>query len=414
MNVCFRKENLGTADLDGCANATKRTCGYFIERKKRCCRMSVGRGAQFCGEHGDGERVPCPLDPRHSCFRATLQKHLSKCNARPQDGPAFLVPRVNATPTLIDSSPLRTLADFSDPELLELCHRIEYAVTRMPPCNTSVLIHEAVAGAIEAPDCGIKARKHLVQNASLLANIEAQGFLSDGSTFIEFGAGRGQLSFWLGEVLQKNNNCSLLLVDRASTRHKLDNKLKDGNVPVTRVRADIADLDLARLVAKDARVVGICKHLCGEATDLSLQCLLRAAEAGLQVAGLVMAPCCHHRCTWHNFLGHDYLKEMGFSEQQFSAICGISSWATCGTGRPRARQSPTEARCLDDTLHLDRYTRLDMNQKTRERIGRMAKMVLNYARLKHVEARGLKGQLFYYTDTAVSPENVCFIAKPFP
>jgi len=47
-------------------------CQYFVERKKRYCRMSVKKGRKFCGEHqsnNDGlikimdERVICPLDP---------------------------------------------------------------------------------------------------------------------------------------------------------------------------------------------------------------------------------------------------------------------------------------------------------------------------------------------------------------
>lgn len=47
-------------------------CQFFVERKKRYCRMSVKKGRRFCGEHqsiNDGpikaidERVSCPLDP---------------------------------------------------------------------------------------------------------------------------------------------------------------------------------------------------------------------------------------------------------------------------------------------------------------------------------------------------------------
>ena len=46
---------------------------------------------------------------------------------------------------------------------------------------------------------------------------------------IEFGSGRGQLSFWLTQSLPESSvgEFDFLLVDRASQRHKFDNKLKD-------------------------------------------------------------------------------------------------------------------------------------------------------------------------------------------
>lgn len=39
-------------------------CGYFVERKKRFCKMIPAQGRRFCGEHGDqevpGRRCRCP------------------------------------------------------------------------------------------------------------------------------------------------------------------------------------------------------------------------------------------------------------------------------------------------------------------------------------------------------------------
>lgn len=371
--------------------------------------MTVAKGAAFCGEHGNGERMACPLDPKHSCFKATLKKHLNKCKARLVEQTDYLVPKINAATNSEEENLGPNLNDLSENELVELVEKIEKSFETIPSCDTSVLEHEALAPQLEAPDCGLKARKHLIQNASLLANIQLQDFLRDNTTIVEFGAGRGQLGYWLGHVLQDKKNCTIVLVDRASTRHKLDNKLKDGNVAVNRVRADIADLNLAKLIPEGSHLVGVCKHLCGEATDLSLQCLLRTIESGSKLAGLVMAPCCHHRCTWKNFIGREYFVELGFDKSSFRAICGISSWATCGSGRPRLAQTQN---AIGEIHPLDRYTRLNYCQKTREIIGRKAKMVLNYARLKDVEKRGLKGRLFYYVPETLSPENVCFIAEP--
>lgn len=53
----------------------KRTCKYFVTRKKRNCRMIPLQGLEFCAEHqqnsfftntgtvsGNLVRIPCPLD----------------------------------------------------------------------------------------------------------------------------------------------------------------------------------------------------------------------------------------------------------------------------------------------------------------------------------------------------------------
>lgn len=60
----------------------------------------------------------------------------------------------------------------------------------------------------------------------------------------------------------------MLLIERASHRHKFDNKLDKDNGRVHRIRADIADLILHKveIVEKSKVVVGFAKHLCGDAT----------------------------------------------------------------------------------------------------------------------------------------------------
>jgi len=370
--------------------------------------MTVAKGAEYCGEHGNGERVPCPLDPTHSCFKSVLPKHLSKCNAQQKELRNYIVPQVNTT-LVNNSTPGSRLAEITDDQLLSKIDLIRTAYNRLPPCKSHIYQHELVSPSLEAPDCGVKLRKHLVQIGSLLTNIQQAGFLADYVTIVEFGAGRGQLSYWLGEILKERTDCSILLVDRASARHKYDNKLKDTSLTLSRVRADIADLDLSQLVLDKEKVVGVCKHLCGEATDLSLRCLLRAKQLGVRIVGLVMASCCHHRCTWANFIGQEYLLEMGFTEDDFPVLCGITSWATCGSGQPRSPR-PT-SKTPDGQMHAERYKRLGLGYEEREEIGRMVKFILDHARLRHLEKMGFPGILVYYVSKNVSPENMCLIAK---
>lgn len=98
------------------------------------------------------------------------------------------------------------------------------------------------------------------------------------------------------------------------------------------------DLDLSRVEALRGRgVVGIGKHLCGAATDFALRSIVSALHSdvsgrglGMRVCGLGVALCCHHRCSWEQLAGRDFLAELGFSAQDFHLISHMTSWAVCG------------------------------------------------------------------------------------
>ena len=95
------------------------------------------------------------------------------------------------------------------------------------------------------------------------------------------------------------------------------------------------------------KVIAIGKHLCGAATDLAINSLVNFVRNSVSkteqninknkhVLGMMIALCCHHRCSWKTFAGKKYLLEnYGFSPNEFTLLCGLSSWATCGTGKPR-------------------------------------------------------------------------------
>lgn len=74
--------------------------------------------------------------------------------------------------------------------------------------------------------------------------------------------------------MEQMKNTNLLLIERASHRHKCDNKLEKNAGRVCRIRADIADLILHEtdVVQKSNGIVGFAKHLCGVATGLHVFC----------------------------------------------------------------------------------------------------------------------------------------------
>uniref|UniRef100_A0A8C5D1H2 tRNA:m(4)X modification enzyme TRM13 n=1 Tax=Gouania willdenowi TaxID=441366 RepID=A0A8C5D1H2_GOUWI len=61
-----------------------RKCLFFVEKKKRRCKMEAGKDKLYCGEHGFMEkgsrRIVCPLDPKHTVCEDKLHTHMLKCN----------------------------------------------------------------------------------------------------------------------------------------------------------------------------------------------------------------------------------------------------------------------------------------------------------------------------------------------
>ena len=71
----------------------------------------------------------------------------------------------------------------------------------------------------------------------------------DNGNVIEFGSGRGQMTFWIAKSSRKEAKQKFILVDRASHRHKFDNRLKDDDeLQVSRIKADIQDLIILQVL----------------------------------------------------------------------------------------------------------------------------------------------------------------------
>ncbi|XP_018310046.1 tRNA:m(4)X modification enzyme TRM13 homolog [Mycetomoellerius zeteki] len=393
-------------------------CMHFVERKKRFCRMTVRKGHQYCGEHqrdiagsdAGNERVPCPLDPTHTCYRSKLTKHLGVCNVkrRLDAQPAFLVEGTNLDDETIAAPPRVPLSQLDEAIIRMVIRKIHAAYDELPEFSRTILRHNVLEDKLNDETCGSKVRKHLLQNASLLGHLEQAGLVQDDTCFIEFGAGKAQLTYWLGQIIKDKSNSCILLIDRSSHRHKSDNKLKreESRLTVKRIRADIADLQLNQIseIRSIKYKVGIAKHLCGTATDLAIRCLVKSmnSEPKVDVRGLILAFCCHHKCEYSSYVGRKYLQQCGFTADEFPVLCSIVSWATCGCRLKSNVNSPSDA--TSETA--SRSSKSD----EREVIGRKAKTLLNWGRLVFLENVGLKAELLYYISTDVSLENMCIVA----
>ncbi|KAM9543985.1 tRNA:m(4)X modification enzyme TRM13 homolog [Guaruba guarouba] len=448
-------------------------CAFFVPRKRRFCRMAPAAGRRFCGEHGQHEeengrrRIPCPLDPKHTVYEDQLQKHLRKCNSREKPKPVYFVQDINAGLKDVAETPEKRvpLSSLSKEELENLIIKLKKASNGLEfHLKEQILSHQALQEALNDPKNGESAFKHLKQQASILGNMEKLHLLGPGRCFIEFGAGRGKLSHWVDVALQNVENVQFLLVERATTRFKVDGKHQRRDSVFERLQVDIQHLCLNKvpiLEKKKLPVVGIGKHLCGAATDLALRCLVESYAACCDaeneepapkrsrtdqtevasnnsadnesskadckpVAGIVIALCCHHKCDWTHYVGREFFKSVGLGPVEFHYFQRMSSWATCGmreTTNKASASEESEEQTSDAEEHEQAFSKIESGPDTlqgiltveeRKEIGCLCKRLIDHGRTEYLQQRGFKAVLQYYIESAVSLENVLLTAVPSP
>lgn len=345
------------------AITTHTKCQHFLQRKKRLCRIMVAKGALYCGEHTPlidpvasvsndeladekTKRVVCPLDSRHTVYERRLAKHLQICNAKPTARPAYFVPGMNAGAA--DCDPENRdfkLVDLDEDEMngvIEKVKRIfdEYQIDNI--IEEQHMEHPLLATELNNEIRSHETLKHLKQTASILGHLDSLKLLQDNTAFVEFGAGKGDVACWLARAVEHLTNTRVLLIDRASLRHKRDVRLRETH-EIHRIKADINDLDIRHVdhLQTAQRIVATGKHLCGGATDLAMRCVLTGNDNNRsdgKTEAFIIALCCYHRCTWRSFVGKQFLLEQGLTVRDFSIMTKMVGWAVCGTGLSRERR----------------------------------------------------------------------------
>lgn len=301
-------------------------------------------------------RIPCPLDPKHTVYERNIRKHLEICNAKQKDLPEYIVPGLNAGPVAengvdVDERSDLKLSDIDKEVINSIIEKVNNIYER---CNFDgaieelVLSHESLNDEINNKKRGQETLKHLVQASSILGHLQKLDLLKEDTAFIEFGAGKGQVAFWLAKAAEKLPRSHVLLIDKASLRHKKDNKLNETH-SIHRVRADISEFDIRKydLLKTSKNIVGVSKHLCGAATDFAIRCILNGNDNGQidgKTTGFIIALCCHHRCSWQPFVGKEFFIRHGITTKEFQIITKMVGWAVCGSGMSRERRKLVEER----------------------------------------------------------------------
>ncbi|XP_062593752.1 tRNA:m(4)X modification enzyme TRM13 homolog [Saccostrea cucullata] len=417
------------------------------------------------------ERIPCPINPKHTCYKDSVEKHLKKCRKQQKELP---IP----------------LKDFSTKELQDLIEKVhklyDEHVTRI---DEEILSHHCLDEELSNESYGIPAIRHRKQQASLVGQLQRLDLLHEGLCFVELGAGKGNLSHWIQQALPDKSDLGFVLVDYGHVRYKADNKHKwsDTGPKFERLCINIADLNLEKVESISANqrpVVAVGKHLCGGATDFALRCVTKTLnvqkfeERTSQpeekkfksenhdshprpcLAGITIALCCHHRCTWETYVGKEFIKNCGLSHREFTLLCKLSGWtAATWTGwktkeemyreinrgnssidtecktenknnadnvsdeRDSSSQTEDKNTTVDQSINSNDFEEhqdseqpfsrsdLQLSASQREEIGRKCKRLIDIGRVHYLRNCGLQSQLKTYIEEKLTPENVIIVAK---
>ncbi|KAI5060655.1 hypothetical protein GOP47_0025075 [Adiantum capillus-veneris] len=331
-------------------------------------------------------------------------------------------------------------------ELIELIEKVEFAYNLHCSDKFQLTVeHPAACKKWFSADIDRRIpfqEKHVLQQASMLGNMESFGLLRsrDSSVeqvtpsnpdlepvFVEFGAGRGYLAHMLADcyIAQK-----IVLVERRSYKFKADRTLRQNpDVVLERVRIDIEDLNLDGVDAlQDRHYVAFSKHLCGHATDLTLRCCrpdLISQSSRRHLDGLAIATCCHHICQWKPYVNKEFFKQLGFSKKEFHVITWLTSGAVSGNKghavdarnlsasclNPSVLESPTNFEGYAEEKGGDNVNGWLTSFVDRAEFGLKCKRLLDVGRFYWLKQVGMNARLVAYVSPEVTPENTLLLAS---
>uniref|UniRef100_A0A0N5AI45 tRNA:m(4)X modification enzyme TRM13 n=1 Tax=Syphacia muris TaxID=451379 RepID=A0A0N5AI45_9BILA len=419
-------------------------CAYILPKKGRRCKMLVKKGKKYCGEHevhddGNEHRIYCPNDPKHTVCETRLAEHLKKCNARTPNDPWVGIGLNSSTITSDSNIYLyfygcrnrKFRFERRQPIAFEICTTSFTATfasdTEVSPDFLIERIHLTYSSIIDKLynwiGCGTDVcnelvgssitsfnkirQKQLLQHFAIIGCAMRAGLITNENELciVDFGSGKAELPYWISKKFEK---CRFLL---------LDNKGENPGICMERVRCSIEHFDMSKIktVKEAKRVVGISKHLCGQATDWSINCIQNSLNNNVNIIGFALTPCCHHKSTYAEYVGKAFLSSVGFvAEQHFQLLKYIASWAVCGFSSDPSRKAVDQNKLTEVQSKNTLKKMENLTNEEKQVLGRKAKVLLEFGRAKHIQEFGYDVKLCQYVDLEISPENLLIIGKKKP
>ncbi|XP_023734899.1 tRNA:m(4)X modification enzyme TRM13 isoform X2 [Lactuca sativa] len=410
-------------------------CKFWLLKKKRFCAIPPLPNTEFCGNHStrsDDRWIQCSIDPSHSVLESNLENHLRRCPLLKHNNSLSLQPfyqkGINGgdeeDEDVSSESKRMAVQCITVPELIKLIEKIKSVHASIcKDIQDSYNIPEVCRNWINrANDCFRKIpfqEKHVIQQASILGNLEKLGAIKSCSSVgeqlhspavVEFGAGRGYLTQMLADCYGVSK---VFLIERKSYKLKADRSLRQKeSLMLERLRIDIEDLNLNAIGSlQGVPYLAIGKHLCGPATDMTLRCCVGENGSTSYLRGLSIATCCHHLCQWKHYINKSFFLSQGMSKDEFHAVTWFTSWAVDSADHEESDTKMENEKVLEGDDDDDDLLR-NMCARDRAVLGFMCKDIIDAGRLMWIREHGLeKSELVKYVPSNISPENRLLIAS---
>ena len=337
-----------------------KTCNVWSHRKRSFCKRKVVNQSNenfelstsnvcenfFCriciDKHGLVGRIPCPLDPRHTCLLTKIPSHLRYCQSKPGNNhinnhnnkckkSKRVEPlEINVNNLILDtgitpdeiveaSNDMRVLfavtkrmvlvlndicpGIFEELQLMhdpatemDACNYIHEVCQSLPKLPMEYFLDDELKNIVKSKSIAKSKQKHYFQQASIAQHTMAtnehfEGIHKDEEfTLVEYCSGKGGLSKMVLDIYEKldlDHFTSVILIDRINSRKDVLNSpwmiSATKKLDTIRINDDIANVDL-KVHLKNENSCAVGKHLCGAATDLSLKsyCTTVQEEVGAQ------------------------------------------------------------------------------------------------------------------------------------
>ena len=462
-------------------NPDPNNCELYIIKKGRYCHFEKYKGSQYCVYHRVEEKeeyLICPYDPKHRILKHKYKNHLKVCNTlsnkKNLENNEWFIKDFNRAKQdknhiLPDDDELNKLYDIKSeiisPEEFE--HYIQVILKSYEVAKNLYIkyikendlenylnknlniniknkdIFYRISGInidkendLKHTDQRQHLEKHSIQNEALSDLVFKSGLMdknSENTIVVEFGAGKGGLS---EEINKENNDKAIyILLERSGVRFKKENKNQKYNS--IRFKTDIINFNLnyidnidkitkeekqkKLLEEKGYNIIGIAKHICGCAFDISLTALFNYAHQE-RIKGLVMATCCHHisRVELLNHLYY-YMDILKLNIKEIIFLFKSTSWLfshdeirnekennndNVKTNKNENIFDKEQIKIKDEINNI--FLKMNLDRKY---IGILAKYIIDIGRCKCLVDKGFNKVLYLkYCSNSITTENNVILA----
>jgi hypothetical protein len=297
-------------------------------------------------------------------------------------------------------------------------HRALPAVQEMhdPMPGSRAILDEILRAG---PDTYQKKESNVIQIQSLLSLVTSLVAEAGAAAVVDIGAGKALFTRAVFEVC---THVRVIAYDNraGSSKDEFYDPLDETSSETsseTRYRRVVADVkDLSSSVITHLPDAGGCivitKHLCGGATDSSLQTIL-SPPLNSHVKGVVLAPCCHQKTKRGDYINTRYLNAVGFCNTHVGVRGGKqdADWTTFMKLLSMSKNNSATVTKLQDFEYSKSPVLKLLGFAQCRSLGVKVRRILEEGRrLKLVEAGFSNARIVSYVPSSVTCDNLCIIA----